>query len=557
MTSHPENGTFGVYTNTHDLAVTKLRGSSTCFYIVHHRNLTSFASTDYTFQVPTSIGNLSIPQLGGSLSLNGRDSKFHVVDYDVGGITLIYSTAEVFTWKKSVSKTVLVLYGGENELHEFALPVGLGTPSEIEGHGIKVHKSKSAIVLQWEVKPSRRIVTFGDDLEVHLLWRNEAYNYWVLNVPAPGPLGLHASETSNNKAVIIKAGYLLRTAKISGNSLHLIGDVNTTTDIEVVSTPTNISSVLFNGEVATRINNGRLSGEITFKDPKFTLPDLQNSDWRYLDSLPEVNTSYDDSKWTICNVTKSSNPRNLSTPTSLYASDYGYNAGSLIYRGTFTANGSESSIYLLTEVGYAFGYSVWLNSTYLGSWPGSAAEMFHNETLSFQKKLHTGSTYVLTIVIDHMGNDENFPANVQTMKDPRGILDYNLQGREKSSISWKITGNLGGEKYHDLSRGPLNEGALYAERQGYHLPGAPTGQWVRGSPLQGIKEPGIRFFATSFDLHMPEGYDIPLSVVFTNTTSEHDPSTPARFRSELFINGWQFGKYSSSPSLIFFYIFLG
>lgn len=44
------------------------------------------------------------------------------------------------------------------------------------------------------------------------------------------------------------------------------------------------------------------------------------------------------------------------------------------------------------------------------------------------------------------------------MKAPRGVLDYSLSGHEKSDISWKITGNLGGEDYQDRTRGPLNEG---------------------------------------------------------------------------------------------------
>lgn len=48
--------------------------------------------------VPTSAGNVTIPQLGSVLTLNGRDSKFHVTDYDVGEFSLLYCTAEIFTW---------------------------------------------------------------------------------------------------------------------------------------------------------------------------------------------------------------------------------------------------------------------------------------------------------------------------------------------------------------------------------------------------------------------------------------------------------------------------
>jgi hypothetical protein len=62
-----------------------------------------------------------IQQLGGGLTLSGRDSKWHVTDYNLGDITLLYSTAEIFTWQKFEQKTVLVVYGGAGELHELAV----------------------------------------------------------------------------------------------------------------------------------------------------------------------------------------------------------------------------------------------------------------------------------------------------------------------------------------------------------------------------------------------------------------------------------------------------
>ena len=60
------------------------------------------ASTDavqtYKITVPTSIGNLTLPTLGGELTLSGKDSKIHVVDYQAGNTTLLYSTGEIMTW---------------------------------------------------------------------------------------------------------------------------------------------------------------------------------------------------------------------------------------------------------------------------------------------------------------------------------------------------------------------------------------------------------------------------------------------------------------------------
>ncbi|KAF7595967.1 hypothetical protein BBP40_004113 [Aspergillus hancockii] len=191
LTSRPENGSIGVYSDTRDILVTRLAGSPTGFYIVRHRDLESFSLTTYKLKVQTSVGSLTIPQLGGLLSLNGRDSKIHVTDYDVGGMNLIYSTAEIFSWKEAGSRSVLILYGGEKELHEFALLASVDSPI-IEGYGVKVSVSGMMTIVQWHVDPSsRRVVKFNNGLEVYLLWRNEAYKYWVLDLPAPDPLGLY------------------------------------------------------------------------------------------------------------------------------------------------------------------------------------------------------------------------------------------------------------------------------------------------------------------------------------------------------------------------------
>lgn len=271
------------------------------------------------------------------------------------------------------------------------------------------------------------------------------------------------------------------------------------------------------------------------------MPDFSTLEWKYLNTLPETE-EYGDGQWTECTLSTSNNPRQPTTPFSLYASDYGYHGGSLIYRGHFIAEGNESTLFLSTQGGNAFGNTVYLNSTHLGSWVGSSASAAHNQTFQLPQ-LVRGSTYVITALIDHMGLDMNFAVNSDTMKTPRGILDHNLDGQSPSDILWKMTGNLGGENYKDLSRGPLNEGALFAERQGFHLPGANTHGWESRSPLaQGLNSTGVGFFATTFSLQIPKGWDVPMSLHFTNQTIP-GTSEVSKFRVQFFVNGWQFGKY--------------
>lgn len=556
QTSMPSEGTFGIFTNTSELVVTELAPTEPggAFYIVRHSDWTSQDTASYSLRVTANKRNVSIPQLGGSLSLPGRDSKIHVVDYDLGGILLHYSSAEVLTWKKTLSKTVLVLYGGIGETHEFAVPSELGLPSSIEGAGIRSTQQFDSTIIQWVVEPGRRVVHFGESLEVHLLWRNDAYDYWVVDLPKPGPIGNFVSASRNGEidsSVIVKAGYLIRNATISENSLRLWGDVNQTTTIEVIAAPlTSGASLYFNDEKVenAKFVEGRLTGSIAYSAPDITLPDFTTAEWKYIDSLPEIQLDYDDQLWTVLDKTATNNTRNLTTPASLYASDYGFHSGSLIYRGHFVANGNESSLYLSLSGGNAFGHSVWLNSTYLGSWSGDPNMAIRNQTFTLKPALQVNDNYVITILIDHMGLTQNTYVGAEGIKEPRGVLDYSLSGHDsQSDITWKLTGNAGGENYLDLSRGPRNEGALFAERQGYHLPGAPLDGAQTLSPItHGVEGVGVGFYAHTFELKVPQGYDIPMSFVFKNASLAQNGTQAPAYRAQLFVNGWQFGEYGET-----------
>ena len=90
-----------------------------------------------------------------------------------------------------------------------------------------------------------------------------------------------------------------------------------------------------------------------------------------------------------------------------------------------------------------------------------------------------------------MGFEEAAPIGSNATKTPRGIMNYGLSGHASTDVTWKITGNLGGERYIDKTRGPLNEGGLYAERNGYHLPNPPSGLWEDSKPFDGYFEAGV------------------------------------------------------------------
>ncbi|KAJ5167175.1 beta-galactosidase A [Penicillium canariense] len=543
LVANPGTRSNSAYTNTVNLGVTPLLGSNSSassFFVVRHADYTSQVSVTYELYLPTSAGKLTIPQLGGNLTLSGRDSKIHITDYDVAGTNILYSTAEIFTWKKAGNEKILVLYGGSGEHHELAVSGGSNS-SVVEGSssGISAKTVGNALVVAWDVSTSRRIVQIGD-LKILLLDRNSAYNYWVPQLPTKGKAPGYSNQETTASSIIVKAGYLVRSAYLDGSNLHIQADFNATTPVEVIGAPSGAKNLVINGKKTQyKVDtNGIWAASVNYVAPKVQLPSLKDLKWKSIDTLPEVKNSYDDSAWTSADHDYTNNSVNaLKTPTSLFSSDYGFHTGALLYRGHFTANGKETTFSVQTQGGTAYGHSVWINETYVGSWAGISVGSKYNATYTLPT-LQSGKTYVITVVVDNMGLDEDWTVGSELMKDPRGILQYSLPGQEASAISWKLTGNLGGEDYRDTVRGPLNEGGLYAERQGFHQPQPPTQKWDSSSPFTGLTKPGISFYSTSFNLDLPSAYDIPLYFNFGNSTSP-----PAAYRVQLFVNGYQYGKY--------------
>lgn len=322
--------------------------------------------------------------------------------------------------------------------------------------------------------------------------------------------------------------------------MHLSADFNATTTVEVIGAPSSARSLYINNVKYdfTKDSNGFWSATVKYTSPKVSLPDLSTLEWKYIDSLPEIQASYDDSLWVSANHDWTNNSVTpLQTPDSLYAADYAFTTGYLLYRGHFKANGDEEYFYAELSGGDGFGSSVWLNDTFLGSWIGNANDENYASNYTLPA-LEAGSDYNITILIDTNGLDEDGTVGADGMKVPRGILNYQLSGHDQSEVSWKLTGNLGGEDYVDLTRGPLNEGGSYAERQGWHQPKPPSSNWRSSSPLGGISGAGVGFYSASFTLDLPEGYDIPLYFSFGNAT--YSP-----YRVQLYVNGYQFGKYVS------------
>lgn len=90
--------------------------------------------------------------------------------------------------------------------------------------------------------------------------------------------------------------------------------------------------------------------------------------------------------------------------------------------------------------------------------------------------------------------------------------------------------------YPDKVRGVLNEGGLYGERLGWHLPGYDTSPWEARDLSEGLPNAtaGVGFFVTTFDLNISEELDVPMSFTFDQSFQP--------YRAQLYVNGWMMGK---------------
>lgn len=160
LTATRGNASTSTWTTTSDLTVTPAFGGSTGFYFLRHAKYNSLASTSYRLKISTTaFGNITVPQINGtSLTLYGRDSKVHVSDYSLNGTTLVYSTAEVFTWHKYADKTVLVVYGGPGETHELALAA---TGLEVLEGDVQSIATGGNTVLNFKADGTRKVAKIG------------------------------------------------------------------------------------------------------------------------------------------------------------------------------------------------------------------------------------------------------------------------------------------------------------------------------------------------------------------------------------------------------------
>ncbi|KAI9170926.1 putative beta-galactosidase B [Paramyrothecium foliicola] len=539
------------YADNVAITTSELRNPETdaAFYVVMHADSPSGTKETFSLSVKTSEGELTIPQRGGQITINGHQAKILVTDFSFGDKKLIYSTAEVLSYAIIDGQEVLALWLPSGEAGEFKVK-GAGDARVFGKAGVEnleiEPEGDDEILVNYVQKSGVTVLDLDDGARILLLDRQSAYYFWVPTLDN-NPLA------PVNNTVFVQGPYLVRSASYdkAKHALHLTGDEEESTTVTVFG-PRGLCSIWWNGErVPITSKNGGMYVIEVEGPAEFKLPTL--GPWKSTDGLPEIRDDYspDSPAWVDADHTETPNPtKPADNNPILYVDDYEIHNGNHIYRATFpTTEEPPTGVYLNLTGGLGFGWSVWLNSDYIGSYHGYSYIGAEGKEFSFNNAtLRAEADNVLIVMMDNSGHGLREQA-----VEPRGISNATLVGPSDAYdfSEWKIAGTAGRTDNLDPVRGPMNEGGLYAERVGMHLPGYPDDDWTEETDNNGtfaLTGAGVRVYRTVVPLHVPAGLDVSISFRMTSTSDEtFTPSNPAfsnRLRALLFVNGYQYGRFN-------------
>jgi beta-galactosidase GanA len=137
---------------------------------------------------------------------------------------------------------------------------------------------------------------------------------------------------------------------------------------------------------------------------------------------------------------------------------------------------------------------------------------------------------VLSVLVRRMQHDQDGKAQ-DTHKVARGLTAAVFKGAAPR-VTWRIQG----EAAPDPVRGPQNNGGLYGEREGWHLPGLSHRDWQPVTFPRAERRQGVTWYRTTFRLSVPKDIDASIGL-----TLEDDRYRA--YRAQIFLNGWNMGQY--------------
>lgn len=299
---------------------------------------------------------------------------------------------------------------------------------------------------------------------------------------------------------------MLRSAELRDSTLHLTGDVTVETGVEVWG-PRGIAEVTWNGEpVPTYVGRARsrVMEGLMPAVRAVALPALD--DWRCRTENPESDPEFDDSAWTVAGRTTS----HSTTPVPeggpvLFADDHGFHHGDVWYRGRLEDLGGIRSVALSYSTGTQGLLMAWLDGRPLGTHrmpapdEDTAARGTWTATARFDvpRAVQTPGEHVLSVLVrpmQHAGTEPGEDAH----KAARGLVAVEFAGGDRG-VEWRVRGATDPERV----TGPFNNGGLYGERRGWHLPDHDDRRWRVVEFPREERRQGVTWYRTRFRLGRP------------------------------------------------------
>jgi hypothetical protein len=130
------------------------------------------------------MGSLTIPQKGGSIVLNGHQSKILVTDFALEKDLLTYSTAEVLTYAMVDGKPVVVLWAGVGESIEFHVKGARKVDGGRQEGRIKAshHKDSEGLITNVASVNKMSVFQYDNGVRVVVADKPTAYLFWAPNL---------------------------------------------------------------------------------------------------------------------------------------------------------------------------------------------------------------------------------------------------------------------------------------------------------------------------------------------------------------------------------------
>ncbi|MET0266064.1 MAG: beta-galactosidase, partial [Duganella sp.] len=515
-------------------------GTHILFAVHSPSDLTSDDS--FTFDLATKDGQYKVP-----LRLNGQDAKMLLAHYQLERQHLVYSTSEIQTHFANGERDIALLHGRDGEAGETVLRFTSAPKVEVLAGKVNAQFDAASgdLKLSYVHDGLARVrISGGGRAPLLLLLADGKHSvqFWSQKTAAGQVLQLTPA--------------LVRSATLAGGKLSLTGDTAAASELTVWGPA--FSSASFNGNklVLNPQPDGSVKTSAVQGPVAVTLPDLARLPWTLRMDSPEAQPSFDDSSWLKADHRPSA-AQTWTMPErgqpTLAMSDYGFHHGDVWYRGRVNiTEGKANQLELFYGAGGAGMIQVWIDGKFIGQDELDTGRSFPETTDSLKLTLAeplTPGEHVIAIMVRNNSHNWNLMAD-DYHREARGLIAASLTSRSGQRfavpISWRIQGNQGGENIADVVRGPMNNGGLFGERAGWHLPAWERKQnddkagWTKAATTTAPPAAGTYWLRTEFDLDLPAGHDVQLGLAFGDTSK---PRSDRENRALIFVNGWNMGQF--------------